>query len=139
MSAVRHESHEEADNDTAAAAGGETAESGPLYKPAPGEQPAKGFTWNDYEGVDADAEGEGEHSADDGWTTVPSRSRPASAAGAAKAGSGAEDAEPTKKQRQHAAKRDALKAAKEDAERDRLARLAKHKRELERVRSEQMI
>lgn len=40
----------------------------------------------------------------------------------------------TKKQRQHAAKREAQKAAKADAEQDRLATLAKHKRELERAR-----
>ena len=40
----------------------------------------------------------------------------------------------TKKQRQHAAKREAQKAAKADAEQERLATLAKHKRELERAR-----
>ncbi|VDC06064.1 unnamed protein product [Peniophora sp. CBMAI 1063] len=118
-------------------------------KPAPGEQPAKGFTWEDYEGVDADADSDWgvvsskkprRKTDDDGWTTVPSRSRPASAAGANKPGPAhSESDEPTKKQRQNAAKRDAQKAAKEEAERERLARLAKHKRELERVRSEQFI
>ena len=40
----------------------------------------------------------------------------------------------TKKQRQHAARREAQKAAKADAEAERLATLAKHKRELERTR-----
>jgi len=40
----------------------------------------------------------------------------------------------SKKQRQNAAKRDAQKAAKADAETERLALLAKHKRELERTR-----
>ena len=40
----------------------------------------------------------------------------------------------TKKQRQHAAKREAEKAAKAEAEAERLAMLAKHKRELERAR-----
>ena len=40
----------------------------------------------------------------------------------------------TKKQRQHAAKREAEKAAKAAAEAERLATLAKHKRELERTR-----
>ena len=40
----------------------------------------------------------------------------------------------TKKQRQHAAKREAEKAAKAEAEQERLATLARHKRELERAR-----
>ena len=40
----------------------------------------------------------------------------------------------TKKQRQHAAKREAEKAAKAEAEQERLATLARHKRELERTR-----
>ena len=40
----------------------------------------------------------------------------------------------TKKQRQNAAKREAQKAAKVEAEAQRLATLAKHKRELEKER-----
>jgi hypothetical protein len=40
----------------------------------------------------------------------------------------------SKKQRQNAAKRDALKTAKAEAEAQRLARLAVHKRELERAK-----
>lgn len=40
----------------------------------------------------------------------------------------------TKKQRQNAAKREAQKAAKADAEAERLAALAKHKREVERAK-----
>lgn len=40
----------------------------------------------------------------------------------------------TKKQRQNLAKRDAQKAAKAEAEAERQATLAKHKRELERAR-----
>jgi hypothetical protein len=40
----------------------------------------------------------------------------------------------TKKQRQNAAKREAQKAAKAEAEVQRLATLAKHKRELEKVK-----
>ena len=40
----------------------------------------------------------------------------------------------TKKQRQNAARREAQKAAKHDAEAERQALLAKHKRELERTR-----
>jgi hypothetical protein len=43
-------------------------------------------------------------------------------------------AEQTKRQRQNAAKREAQKAAKVSAEADRLATLAKHKRELERAK-----
>lgn len=40
----------------------------------------------------------------------------------------------TKKQRQNAAKRDAQKAAKAEAEAERQARLARHKRELEHAK-----
>jgi hypothetical protein len=42
--------------------------------------------------------------------------------------------EQTKRQRQNAAKRETQKAAKASAEADRLATLAKHKRELERTK-----
>jgi DNA-binding protein H-NS len=42
--------------------------------------------------------------------------------------------EQTKKQRQNAAKRDAQKAAKAAAERERLSKLSQHKRQLERER-----
>ena len=40
----------------------------------------------------------------------------------------------TKRQRQNASKRDAQKAAKAEAEAERLATLAKHKREIENAR-----
>lgn len=43
-------------------------------------------------------------------------------------------AAPSKRQRQNAAKRDAQKAAKASAEAERLATLAKHKRELEKAK-----
>ena len=43
-------------------------------------------------------------------------------------------ADQTKRQRQNAARREAQKASKASAEADRLATLAKHKRELERER-----
>jgi hypothetical protein len=66
---------------------------------------------------------------DDGWTTVPARSRPVSAAGKA-----ADTDEASKKQRQNAAKRDAVKAAKAEAEAERLARLQAHR--LERMREQ---
>jgi len=61
--------------------------------------------------------------------------------GAARAGQGRTDApassaaEPsTKRQRQNAARREGLKLAKQEAEAERLAVLAQHKRELERTR-----
>jgi hypothetical protein len=69
---------------------------------------------------------------DDGWTTVPTRTRTQS--GTRKAEES--ESEPTKKQRQNAAKREAEKAAKAEAEADRQARLSRHR--LDRLR-EQMI
>ncbi|KAI0741281.1 hypothetical protein C8Q80DRAFT_1193465 [Daedaleopsis nitida] len=94
-------------------------------KPRPDEQPALGFSWADYEDVDSrgpanDADGE-----DDEANPTPSQST-----------STVQSAPETltKKQRQHAARREAEKAAKADAEAQRIATLAKHKRELERNR-----
>ncbi|KAI0306045.1 hypothetical protein B0F90DRAFT_958200 [Multifurca ochricompacta] len=43
-------------------------------RPLPGEQPAKGFTWEDYEGVQIDEDASGED--DGGWGVVRSRRRP---------------------------------------------------------------
>ena len=40
-------------------------------RPPPGEKPAKGFTWEDYEGVHVDEDASGEE--DDGWGVVRSR------------------------------------------------------------------
>jgi hypothetical protein len=40
-------------------------------RPPPGEQPAKGFTWDDYEGVQDDEDASGED--DGGWGVVKSR------------------------------------------------------------------
>ncbi|KAI0369822.1 hypothetical protein BV20DRAFT_967507 [Pilatotrama ljubarskyi] len=106
-------------------------------QPRADERPAAGFSWGDYEDVDDtraaadDADGE----EDGGWGVVRTRrSRPKQPAS---------DHTPTplkapetltKKQRQHAAKREAEKAAKAQAEAERLATLAKHKREVERAR-----
>ncbi|KZT25213.1 hypothetical protein NEOLEDRAFT_1178628 [Neolentinus lepideus HHB14362 ss-1] len=98
-------------------------------QPPPGEKPAAGFSWGDYEDVDADGEDDG------GWGVVKNRSR-------RKATTGTQSSTPefkapeslTKKQRQNAAKREAQKTAKAQAEAERLALLAKHKRELERQR-----
>ncbi|KAI0358338.1 hypothetical protein OH77DRAFT_1397778 [Trametes cingulata] len=110
-------------------------------QPRPDERPAAGFSWGDYEDVDdsrvtaddADAEEDG------GWGVV--RSRRSSTFGPKQPASSDHTPTPlkapetlTKKQRQHAAKREAEKAAKAQAEAERLATLAKHKRELERAR-----
>lgn len=115
----------------------------------PGDKPAAGFSWGDYEdvaggdgaGVELDGDGgadaDGE---DDGWGVVKRGGRPKNTAtsssqtslSGSKTASAPETV--TKRQRQNAAKRDALKSAKLDAERERLAALAKHKRELERTK-----
>lgn len=42
-------------------------------RPPPGEQPAKGFTWEDYEGVQVDEDASGEGEEDGGWGVVRSR------------------------------------------------------------------
>jgi len=99
-------------------------------QPGPNDKPAVGFSWADYEDVDDsrgtadDADGED----DSGWGVVKSRGRskthkPATAPTAPET--------ITKRQRQNAAKRETQKAAKADAEAERQARLAQHKRELE--------
>ncbi|KAM5544227.1 hypothetical protein V8D89_001887 [Ganoderma adspersum] len=107
-------------------------------KPREDQQPAAGFSWADYEDVDSrgnanDADGED----DGGWGVVKSRGRQRAnnAPSAASAPTMQKSSESlTKKQRQHAAKREAQKSAKADAEQERLATLAKHKRELEQAR-----
>ncbi|KAH9893294.1 hypothetical protein C8Q73DRAFT_791165 [Cubamyces lactineus] len=108
-------------------------------QPRPDERPAAGFSWGDYEDVDDsrvtadDADGED----DGGWGVVRSRrsrpKQPASGPGQTPTPQTAPETL-TKKQRQHAARREAEKAAKAQAEAERLATLAQHKRELERAR-----
>lgn len=121
-------------------------------QPRPNEQPAAGFSWADYEDVDDsgitadDADGE-----DDGWIVKGSRSRSSTCplssllssaslishiTGPSKPSQAPQTAPETltKKQRQNLAKREAQKAAKEEAEAQRQATLAKHKRDLEKVR-----
>ncbi|CCM00732.1 uncharacterized protein FIBRA_02772 [Fibroporia radiculosa] len=101
-------------------------------QPGPNDKPAAGFSWGDYEDVDEsrgtadDADGED----DGGWGVVKGRSRKTSKP----APTLSVPETVTKKQRQNAAKRDAQKAARADADAEREARLAKHKRELERAR-----
>ncbi|KAH9951179.1 hypothetical protein B0H21DRAFT_719954 [Amylocystis lapponica] len=104
-------------------------------QPGPNDRPAAGFSWGDYEDVDNsrgttdDADGED----DGGWGVVKGRGR--TRTGKAPTQQIPVQAAPetlTKRQRQNAAKREAQKAVKGDAEADRLARLAQHHRELER-------
>jgi len=102
-------------------------------QPLPDEKPAPGFSWGDYEGVHApDGEGNDADGEDDGWGVVKSK-RPRVPTREIPVAEKAPEAL-GKKQRQNAQKREAQKAAKAAAEADRLATLAKHKRELERVR-----
>ncbi|KAF8879171.1 hypothetical protein BD779DRAFT_1447187 [Infundibulicybe gibba] len=112
-------------------------------RPPAEETPVPGFSWGDYEdtginesgGAENDADGE-----DDGWGVVKSKhrsSRKPTESGRSPSTSQQLPAAPqelTKKQRQNANKRDAQKAAKVAAESERLALLAKHKRELERAK-----
>jgi len=102
--------------------------------PRPGEKPAPGFTWADYEDVqvaadDADSEDDG------GWGVVKprGRSRPERSQQQEQERP-VQSAPETKKQRQNAARREAQKAAKVNAEAERLATLAKHKKEQEKAR-----
>lgn len=116
-------------------------------QPTQNEKPAPGFSWADYEDVhvaadDADGEDDG------GWGVVKSRTRTRKLSRASSSifidefpGSeqtrtqeSSESAGDSKKQRQNAAKRDAQKAAKASAETERLATLARHKRDLEKLR-----
>ncbi|KAF5368715.1 hypothetical protein D9615_010318 [Tricholomella constricta] len=112
-------------------------------QPRPDEQPASGFSWGDYEDVRNDGDGEDNGDDDDGWGVVKSRrSRPDRAPASASASPSASQVlhkgtapeALTKRQRQNAGKRDAQKAQKAQAEEERLAALAKHKRALERER-----
>ncbi|KZT64490.1 hypothetical protein DAEQUDRAFT_698641 [Daedalea quercina L-15889] len=102
-------------------------------QPGPNDKPVAGFSWADYEDVDDsrgtadDADGED----DGGWGVVKSRSRSRTQKPAA---TPTAPESMTKKQRQNATKRDAQKTAKAEAEAERQARLAQHKRDLERVK-----
>jgi len=106
-------------------------------RPSPGEEPAKGFTWQDYEGVQVDEDASGED--DGGWGVVRSRRKPNKAAlegGAEAATITASQSQPqTKKQRQNAQRREALKEVKRERGAQQQAAFAVHKRELERARA----
>ncbi len=132
-------------------------------RPPPGEKPAKGFTWEDYEGVQVDEDASGEE--DGGWGVVRSRrsqflflsffvlsesiklntsfftepNKTALEGAGGATGTTADTAASqsqaqTKRQRQNAQRREALKEAKREREAQQHAAFATHKRELERVR-----
>lgn len=108
-------------------------------------------------GAENDADGEGDDD-NDGWGVVKSRKPsmytrtshvcfpltirapseptrdPSTQSQSASQSQPQSSAEQSKRQRQNAAKRDAQKAAKASAESERLATLAKHKRELEKAK-----
>ncbi|KAI9440389.1 hypothetical protein H4582DRAFT_2074184 [Lactarius indigo] len=100
-------------------------------RPLPGEQPAKGFAWEDYEGVQVDGDASSED--DGGWGVVRSRRRPVKTESGTTTTTTAAQPQ-TKKQRQNAQKREALKEAKRERDTQQQAALASHKRELEGVR-----
>ncbi|KII87029.1 hypothetical protein PLICRDRAFT_55089 [Plicaturopsis crispa FD-325 SS-3] len=108
-------------------------------QPRPDEKPAGGLSWGDYEDVEERAADGGDE--DDGWGVVKgkgSRKLNAPTTGAqtaspAKAASSSTETL-TKRQRQNAAKRDAARSAKAEADAVQAALLAQHKRELERER-----
>ncbi|CAL1715348.1 unnamed protein product [Somion occarium] len=106
-------------------------------QPRPDERPAAGFSWADYEDVDEsrqtadDADGEDES----GWVVKNSRTRPINKANSPQSSQNFSAPESlTKKQRQNAAKREAQKSLKANAEAERLAVLARHKREVEKAK-----
>jgi len=103
-------------------------------QPLPDEKPAAGFPWADYEDVHVDNDADGE---DDGeWGVVKSK-RPKTTRSSSSPSTSQISKQPeslTKKQRQNIAKRESQKQAKAEGEAERLALLAKHKRELEKQR-----
>ncbi|KAG8746187.1 hypothetical protein FRC10_005703 [Ceratobasidium sp. 414] len=108
-------------------------------KPVEGEKPAAGYTWGDYEDGDENkvVSMDDEETDEGGWGVVTSRrpQRSQTLTPASTQVSKQPSAENlSKKQRQNAAKRDAAKAAKVESEADRQARLAAHKRQLEKER-----
>lgn len=130
-------------------------------QPRPDEKPATGFSWGDYEDVnpgsgphgEPSGDAEGEDADDDGWGVVKSRGRSSmfliqsrsqpsishplveiSSASSSQTLANKAPEALSKRQRQNAAKREAEKAGKAQAEAERLAKLAKHKRELEKAK-----
>ncbi|KAL0066662.1 hypothetical protein AAF712_006265 [Marasmius tenuissimus] len=116
-------------------------------QPNPGEKPAAGFSWGDYEDVDqgpgpsGGETGDGEGDDDEGWGVVkrggrprPERSTNLSSSSTSQHGPIKAPESMTKKQRQNARKREEQKAAKAEQEKQRLATVSQHKRTLEQER-----
>jgi hypothetical protein len=100
-------------------------------RPLPGEQPVKGFQWDDYEGVQVDGDASSED--DGGCGVVRSRKRPTKT----EEGSTITATQPqqqSKKQRQNAQRREAQKEAKRERDAQQQAALSSHKREVEGAR-----
>ncbi|KAG1841222.1 hypothetical protein DFJ58DRAFT_666642 [Suillus subalutaceus] len=105
-------------------------------QPRPDEAPAPGFSWKDYEDVDdssgtlndADGEGDGE------WGIVKGKGRSNLSRPSTTPSQLVQQVPQalTKKQRQNAKRNQMVKDAKADAETERLAKLAEHRRALER-------
>lgn len=108
-------------------------------------QPAPGFSWGDYEDAEGHitTDGDGERDADaeedeEGWGVVKSRkprkttpSGSTASLGASATSATSSSTQLTKKQMQNKKRREAEKAANAEAEKERLAKLAAHKRQLE--------
>ncbi|KIJ12047.1 hypothetical protein PAXINDRAFT_56425, partial [Paxillus involutus ATCC 200175] len=108
-------------------------------QPRADEKPAPGFTWDDYGDVTEFGTGHFEDEDDDdegGWGVVKGKSRAGNSRSTSAVDKPAATSSEitTKKQRQNAKKRELTKSAKADVEAARLAGLANHKRELERLR-----
>jgi len=101
-----------------------------------GDKPPSGFSWKDFDNVEQvdDDEETRQDEEEEGWGVVRSKTRSRPAGGASSTSSLAQAADTTKKQRQNTARREAQKAAKAEAERLRLAKLAQHRREAEQAK-----
>jgi len=108
-------------------------------RPLPGDQPAKGFSWEDYGGVQVDEDASDEE--DGGWGVVRSRRRPNKTAAASEGGTAAastaasQSQSQTKKQRQNAQRREAMKELKRERDAQQQAAFTAHKRGIERARA----
>ncbi|CAE6437611.1 unnamed protein product [Rhizoctonia solani] len=100
--------------------------------------PAPGYSWGDYEDADENKviSMDDEETDEGGWGVVksrkPKRSQTVTQSSTTQAKPTSDPSAMNKKQRQNAAKRDASKTAKAEAEEERQAKLAAHKRALER-------
>ncbi|PFH53253.1 hypothetical protein AMATHDRAFT_1326 [Amanita thiersii Skay4041] len=111
-------------------------------RPLPGEKPASGFSWGDYEDVHPDERaGHDADGEDEGWGVVKSKRSKTERKPSGMAVVGAIQPQVqkapetvlTKKQRQNARRREATKAAKAEMEAERLAKLSTHKKELDKA------